>query len=152
MQWKGQEVSGLLIELSCILIPRIALSWVYIKIWLYSHFINQERNIQISICVNKLVSELMTNAMSQMSLSRLTKSDYKNWSIQMKVLLGSLDAWEVIKDGFEEPTYTTTYTATQNKTLKETRSKDKTTLYMLFRVFDESDFEKIVGSSTSREA
>ena len=70
----------------------------------------------------------------------------------MKALLGSLDAWEVTNDGFEEPTNTTGYTMAQNKALKETRSKDKTALYMLFRAVDESAFEKIAGSATSQEA
>ena len=70
----------------------------------------------------------------------------------MKVLLGSLDVWEVTNDGFEEPSNTTANTTAQNKALKETRAKDKTTLYMLFRAVDESVFEKIVGSTTSKEA
>ncbi|MCI24066.1 hypothetical protein A2U01_0045249, partial [Trifolium medium] len=62
----------------------------------------------------------------------------------MKALLGALEAWEVTIDGFEEPTDTAGYTAAQNKALKETRSKDKMALYMLFRTVDESGFEKIV--------
>jgi len=48
---------------------------------------------------------------------------YDNWSIQMKVILGSQDAWEVVEEGFK---------AAQNKTLKEARSKDKTIVYKLF--------------------
>jgi len=39
----------------------------------------------------------------------------------------------------------------QNKTLKETRSKHKVALYMLYRVVDESIFEKIASTSTSKE-
>ena len=62
----------------------------------------------------------MTNIMNQMLLSPLTKSSYENWSIQMKALLESLDAWEVTKDGFEEPTDVAGYTTAQNKALKET--------------------------------
>ena len=57
--------------------------------------------------------------MGQMPLPRFTKANYKNWSIQMKALLGSQDAWEVVKEGFEEPKDTTVYTAAQNKALKE---------------------------------
>ena len=70
----------------------------------------------------------------------------------MKALLGSLDAWEVTNDGFEEPTEIGGYTAAQTKALKETRAKDKTTLYMLFRTVDESGFEKIASSTTSKQA
>jgi hypothetical protein len=65
----------------------------------------------------------------------------------MKALLGSQDAWEVVKKGFEEPTNTIGYTVAQNKALKEARSKDKAALYMLFRAVDESDFEKIISES-----
>ncbi|MCI63548.1 hypothetical protein A2U01_0084805, partial [Trifolium medium] len=61
--------------------------------------------------------------MSQMPLPRLTKSNYDNWSVQMKALLGDLEAWEVTRDGFEDLTDTAGYTAAQNKALKETRSK-----------------------------
>ena len=50
----------------------------------------------------------------------------------MKALLGSVDCWEVVQEGFEEPESTAGYTVAQNKALKETRSKDKTALYMLF--------------------
>ena len=108
---------------------------------------------QISECYfNKLVSEPMANMMGQIPLPRLTKTNYENWSIQMKALLGSQDAWEVVEEGFEEPKDTTGYTAAQNKALKELRSKDKATLYMLFRAVDESGFEKIVRATTSKEA
>jgi len=70
----------------------------------------------------------------------------------MKALLVSQDFWEVVQEGFEEPENTIGYLAAQNKVLKEKLSKDKTTLYMLYRTIDEGIFEKIVGASTSKEA
>jgi Domain of unknown function (DUF4219) len=74
----------------------------------------------------------MANVTGQMPLPRLTKMNYENWSIQIKALLRSQDAWEVVEKGFVEPTNTTGYTAAQNKALKEAQSKDKAALYMLF--------------------
>jgi Domain of unknown function (DUF4219) len=62
----------------------------------------------------------MENVTGQMPLPRLTKANYENWNIQMKSLLGSQDAWEVVEECFEEPTNTMGYTAAQNKALKET--------------------------------
>ena len=76
--------------------------------------------------------------MGQMPLPQLTKTNYENWSIQIKAILGSQDAWEVVEEGFEKPKDTTGYTAAQNMALKELRSKDKVALYMLFRAVDES--------------
>ena len=57
----------------------------------------------------------------------------------------------MVEEGFEESKDTTGYTITQNKSLKELRSKDNATLYM-FRVVDESGFEKIARATTSKEA
>ena len=87
----------------------------------------------------------MAYVMGQMPLPWLTKTNYENWSIQIKALLGSQNAWEMVEEGFEEPKDTTGYMVAQNKALKELQSKDKATLYMLFRVVDELGFENIVG-------
>ena len=108
-----------------------------------SIFTKRYRSVLSLVCVkftsqisefyfNKLVSKPMANVMGQMPLPRLTKTNYENWSIQMKAFLGSQDAWEVVEEGFEEPKDTTGYTAAQNKALKELRSKDKAALYMVF--------------------
>ena len=60
------------------------------------------------------------NVTGQIPLPWLTKATrYDNWNIQMKFLLGSQDAWEVVEEGFEELTDTTGYTTAQTKTLKE---------------------------------
>jgi len=93
-----------------------------------------KKNPSVSGCLFfNLVSKSMANVTGQIPLPWLTKATiYDNWCIQMKVLLSSQDAWKVVKEGFEEPTDTAGYTATQTKALKEMRSKDKATLYMLF--------------------
>lgn len=70
----------------------------------------------------------------------------------MKALLGSLEAWEVTRDGFEEPENAGGLSAAQTKALKETRAKDKTALYMLFRAVDDVGFEKIAESPTTKVA
>ena len=70
----------------------------------------------------------------------------------MKALLDSQGAWVVVEEWFKEPKDTTGYTATQKKALKEVRSKDKATLYMLFRAVDKSGFEKIASATTSKKS
>ncbi|KAE8655248.1 hypothetical protein F3Y22_tig00117034pilonHSYRG01564 [Hibiscus syriacus] len=90
--------------------------------------------------------------MSGMPLPRLTKANYNNWSIQMRALFGTQDAWEVVENGFTELENTEDLTVNEIKTLKNTRIKDKTTLYMLFQAVDESEFEKIASAATGKEA
>jgi len=73
----------------------------------------------------------MASVTNNLPLLQLTKTtNYDNWNIQMKPLLGSQDAWEVVQEGFEEPENTMGYNVAQNKTLKKTRSKDKEALYI----------------------
>jgi uncharacterized membrane protein YkoI len=100
----------------------------------------------------------MTNSVvtsiGQIPLARLTKSNYENWSIQMKALLGAQDAWDLVENVYNEPNVATlaAMTANQMKVLKETRTRDKTALYLLFQAVDESDFEKIADATRSKEA
>ncbi|XP_074369254.1 uncharacterized protein LOC141710582 [Apium graveolens] len=66
--------------------------------------------------------------MVQPSIPKLTSTNYENWSIQMKVLLGSYDNWKIVKNGFNKPADTVAVAALPNveKTLlKEIRKKDK---------------------------
>ena len=73
----------------------------------------------------------MANMVGQMPLQRLMKTNYENWSIQMKALLGSQDAWEMVEEGFEELKDTTGYSAAQNKALKELRSKEGSIIHVV---------------------
>lgn len=41
--------------------------------------------------------------MIQPQIPKLAKTNYDNWSIQMKILLGSQDLWEIVEDGYDEP-------------------------------------------------
>jgi len=70
----------------------------------------------------------------------------------MKTLLGSLENWEVVKDGFEEPAKTTNWSNALLKALKEACVKDKVALYIMYQVVDETDFEKITSAKFSKEA
>jgi Domain of unknown function (DUF4219) len=35
-------------------------------------------------------------------LPKLTKTNYENWSIQIKTLMGAQDVWDIIEEGYEE--------------------------------------------------
>ncbi|GAB2270308.1 hypothetical protein Dimus_038837 [Dionaea muscipula] len=78
-------------------------------------------------------------------IPRLTKHNYENWSIQMKALLGSQNVWELIEQGYEAPEQETAAS-------REVRRKDKKALFLIYQRVDEAAFEKIVDSTTSKEA
>ncbi|XP_059455046.1 uncharacterized protein LOC132185267 [Corylus avellana] len=87
----------------------------------------------------------------QQQIPRLSKDNYGSWSIQMRALFAFQDLWEVITDGFTEPSgeEEAEYTADENKTLKEQRKKDKKALFLLYQALDESTFEKVAEAMTS---
>ncbi|KAJ3707124.1 hypothetical protein LUZ61_010829 [Rhynchospora tenuis] len=92
------------------------------------------------------------STVGHMSLPRLTKSNYDNWCIQMRALLGAQEVWEVVEDGYQEHADTTALTGANARLLRENRKKDKTALYIIYQAVDESSFEKIAGATSSHEA
>ena len=93
-----------------------------------------------------------SSSLGQMPLPKLTKSNYDNWSIQIKALLGAQGTWKFVQDGFPDAVNTESMTVANLKALKENRMKDKTTLYTLYQGVDEAGFEKIAEAKTSKEA
>jgi gag-polypeptide of LTR copia-type/Domain of unknown function (DUF4219) len=101
-----------------------------------------------------LVSELMAgfeNSSLNMSVPKLMKSNYDNWSIQIKALLGAQDVWDIIEIGYIEPENIVLLTVQQLKLLKEKKVADKTALYILYQGVDEVRFEKVVEATTSKK-
>ncbi|XP_074347608.1 uncharacterized protein LOC141686474 [Apium graveolens] len=80
--------------------------------------------------------------MVQPNIPRLMATNYGNWSIQMKVLLGSYDNWEIVESGYGEPVNEAALTNAEKMILKETRKKDKKALYTIIQSIDDSTFEK----------
>ncbi|XP_074328343.1 uncharacterized protein LOC141666248 [Apium graveolens] len=93
--------------------------------------------------------------MVQPNIPKLTSTNYGNWSIQMKVLLGSYDNWDIVESGFNEPADATAEAALPNAekmALKESRKKEKKALYTIFQGVDESTFEKISEAKIAKDA
>jgi Domain of unknown function (DUF4219) len=59
------------------------------------------------------------NSSLNMSVPKLTKSNYNNWSIQIKTLLGAHDVWDIVETGYVEPENVTLLTVQQLKLLKK---------------------------------
>jgi gag-polypeptide of LTR copia-type/Domain of unknown function (DUF4219) len=94
----------------------------------------------------------LRNSSLNMSVSKLTKSNYDNWSIQIKTLLGAQDVWDIVETGYVEPENVALLTVQQLKLSKEKKVADKSTLYILIQGVDEVGFEKVAEAITSKEA
>ena len=70
----------------------------------------------------------------------------------MKALYGFQDLWEIVESGFEELADQATLTPQQLTIEKESRKKDKKTLYFIYQSVDEAIFERISSAGTSKEA
>ncbi|XP_073109561.1 uncharacterized protein [Elaeis guineensis] len=91
---------------------------------------------------------MSTNSLLQPSFPRLTKTNYENWCLQMKALLGSQDLWDLVEEGYQEPREGEALTNQQ----RESRRRDKKILYFIYQSIDESTFEKIAVATTSKQA
>ena len=76
---------------------------LYIMFKLKSYSWAHSRFQQVASELGYFGEEKMSNMMAQPQIPKLTATNYGNWSIQMKVLLGSYDNWEIIENGFNEP-------------------------------------------------
>ncbi|XP_022019233.1 uncharacterized protein LOC110919268 [Helianthus annuus] len=68
----------------------------------------------------------------------------------MKVLLISQDLWTIIEEGYREPAAGASKSDPNNH--KETVKKDKKALHTMFQAVNETVFERIATSKTSKEA
>jgi Domain of unknown function (DUF4219) len=93
----------------------------------------------------------LRNNSLNMSVPKLTKLNYDNWSIQIKTLLGAQDVWDIVETGYVEPETVALLTVQQLNLLKEKKVVGNTTLYILYQGVDKAGFEKVVESTTSKE-
>ena len=62
--------------------------------------------------------------MSSLQTPVFTGNNYEYWSLTMKALLRGQDVWEIVKHGYTQPTYITTY---NNLTQAEKSFRERTT-------------------------
>ncbi|XP_050242378.1 uncharacterized protein LOC126691373 [Quercus robur] len=96
----------------------------------------------------------MSSNMVQPQIPKLMKENYESWHIQMKALFGSQELWELVTNGYVEPTseQEATYNVEQKNLLKDQKKKDKKALFLLYQWVNESTFEKIAKAESSKEA
>lgn len=92
----------------------------------------------------------VVNGMTVLQLSK--KTNYDNWCLQMKTLLGSQSLWDIVEKGYREPEEDEHQSVAQIAALEKTQVKEKSALYLLYNAVDESGFEKIANAASSKEA
>ena len=72
----------------------------------------------------------------------------------MKVLYESQDLWSVVENGLSEPANQNQAGLTPQQTaeLKENKKKDKKVLFFIYQAVDETIFERISTSTSSKDA
>ena len=83
---------------------------------------------------------------------QLNKTNYENWSIRMKAILGSQGVWDVVEKGVEEPQNEETLNQTQRQALEKERKKDQCALIIIHQGLDDDMYEKIANDTTSKKA
>eukprot|EP00253_Pinus_taeda_P022060 PITA_22060 len=81
--------------------------------------------------------------------------NYDYWAITRKALFVCQDLWEIVQDGFEEPTDENEFnrlTQAEKDLLKSNRKKDSKALVFLYQAMDKSVFPRIAAAKTSKEA
>ncbi|XP_051127817.1 uncharacterized protein LOC127249167 [Andrographis paniculata] len=73
----------------------------------------------------------MKYGMLPFQFSKLTKENYDNWCIRMKPLLGSQDAWEIIDNGYEQPTKDEIFSTENKEALQKSYKKDQQALTLI---------------------
>ncbi|XP_052198348.1 uncharacterized protein LOC127805637 [Diospyros lotus] len=95
----------------------------------------------------------MASNLVQLQVPKLTKENYERWCIQFKALFGSQELWEVVSNGYVEPSSEAEalYTADQKNSLRDQRKKDKKALFLLYQGLEDDTFEKISEATNSKE-
>ncbi|KAL0320405.1 UNVERIFIED_CONTAM: hypothetical protein Sradi_5302000 [Sesamum radiatum] len=82
----------------------------------------------------------------------LTKTNYDQWSIRMKSILGAHGLWNVIEIGYEEPADEGALSVAELAPYRKRRSGDQSALSIIHQVFDDEMFEKIANESKAKNS
>jgi Domain of unknown function (DUF4219)/gag-polypeptide of LTR copia-type len=86
-----------------------------------------------------------------MTVPKLTKSNYDNWSIQIRALLEAHDVWDIVETWYIALKVDIALTTPHMMVLKEKKIMNKMTLYIIYQGVDEIGPEKIAGATFAKE-
>lgn len=80
----------------------------------------------------------------------LDGKNYEKWCIQMKVLFGYQEVHDIVKSRYQE--LGENPTDEERATYRESKKKDCKALFLIHQCIDATNFDKITGATTSKEA
>ncbi|CAL8157461.1 unnamed protein product [Prunus armeniaca] len=85
-------------------------------------------------------------------IPRFNGDNYDYWSNNVKVLLKSMELWNMVEDGYEELENELALTQAQRNALKENRKKDSKALFHIYQTIEMSVYERISKAENAKEA
>lgn len=71
------------------------------------------------------------------------KSNFDNWTIKMKALLDLQDVWEIVEKRYIQSENDGDIFQAQRYTLRDSRKRDKKTLYLIYQGLDDNAFKRV---------
>ncbi|XP_044477555.1 uncharacterized protein LOC123204817 [Mangifera indica] len=92
------------------------------------------------------------NGVYSFQFPRLTKENYGTWCLNIKVVLGSQDAWDIVQKGYVQPENEANLPQNKKDALAKKKKKDQQALTLIHQCLDDSMFVKMADATTSKEA
>ena len=93
-----------------------------------------------------------SNNNSSWKIPTFCGEDYEYWYIKIKILLIGKGFWEIVEDGYEEPSDWNALQGAGKTSKKEAQKKISCTLYHLQMALDKSIFPRISSCTSSKDA
>ncbi|KAJ0009666.1 hypothetical protein Pint_33584 [Pistacia integerrima] len=92
----------------------------------------------------------MASGMVHFQVLELSQSICDKWIIKMKALPKSQDTSKNVEKGYKEPEDKMRLPYPQKDTLKDSRKRDKKTIFTTYQALDDDEFENISNATTAK--